>query len=31
MHLQNNANLTVTGTRYIKHDTYVLIDGIRIV
>jgi demethylmenaquinone methyltransferase/2-methoxy-6-polyprenyl-1,4-benzoquinol methylase len=29
MHVQENANLKVTGTRYIKHDTYLLIDGVR--
>lgn len=28
-HIQNNPNLIVTGTRYIKEDTYLLIDGIR--
>ena len=30
MHVQKNRNLKVTGTRYIKHDTYMLIDGVRI-
>jgi ubiquinone/menaquinone biosynthesis C-methylase UbiE len=29
MHVLNNPDLEVTGTRYIKHDTYLLIDGIR--
>jgi demethylmenaquinone methyltransferase/2-methoxy-6-polyprenyl-1,4-benzoquinol methylase len=29
MHVQENANLKVTATRYIKHDTYLLIDGVR--
>ena len=29
MHVQNNANLKVTGTRYIKQDTYLLIEGAR--
>lgn len=29
MHVQNNPNLKVTETRYIKHDTYLLIDGVR--
>ena len=28
-HVQNNPNLIVTGTRYVKEDTYLLIDGIR--
>ncbi len=28
-HVQNNQDLRVTVTRYIKHDTYLLIDGIR--
>jgi ubiquinone/menaquinone biosynthesis C-methylase UbiE len=28
-HVQNNPNLNVTGTRYVKQDTYLLIDGIR--
>jgi len=28
-HVQNNPNLSVTGTRYLKHDTYLLIDGVR--
>lgn len=28
-HIQNNPDLTVTGTRYVKEDTYLLIDGIR--
>ncbi len=28
-HVQNNQDLRVTGTRYIKHDTYLLIDGTR--
>jgi ubiquinone/menaquinone biosynthesis C-methylase UbiE len=27
--IQNNPNLIVTGTRYVKQDTYLLIDGIR--
>jgi ubiquinone/menaquinone biosynthesis C-methylase UbiE len=29
MHVLNNPYLEVTGTRYIKHDTYLLIDGVR--
>ena len=29
MHVQNNVNLKVTGTRYIKDDTYMLIEGVR--
>ena len=29
LHVQNNPNLKVTGTRYLKHDTYLLIDGVR--
>lgn len=29
MHLQRNPSLAVTETRYIKHDTYLLIDGVR--
>ncbi|HXY61337.1 MAG TPA: class I SAM-dependent methyltransferase [Nitrospirota bacterium] len=29
MHVQNNENLRVTGTRYIKKDTYLLIEGTR--
>jgi len=28
-HIQKNPNLAVTGTRYVKQDTYLLIDGIR--
>ncbi len=28
-HVQNNPNLKVTGTRYLKHDTYLLIEGVR--
>ncbi len=28
-YVQNNPNLKVTGTRYLKHDTYLLIDGVR--
>ena len=28
-HVQNHPNLKVTGTRYLKHDTYLLIDGVR--
>ncbi len=28
-HIENNRDLKVTGTRYIKHDTYLLIEGIR--
>ena len=28
-HVRNNANLNVTATSYIKHDTYLLIDGVR--
>jgi demethylmenaquinone methyltransferase/2-methoxy-6-polyprenyl-1,4-benzoquinol methylase len=28
-HVRNNPDLSVTGTRYIKHDTYLLIDGMR--
>jgi len=28
-HVQNNPNLNVTGTRYLKHDTYLLIEGVR--
>jgi hypothetical protein len=28
-HVQNNPKLKVTGTRYLKHDTYLLIDGVR--
>ncbi len=28
-HVQNDPNLKVTGTRYLKHDTYLLIDGFR--
>ncbi len=28
-HVQDNPNLKVTGTRYLKHDTYLLIDGVR--
>ena len=29
MHVQSNANLKVTGTRYVKEDTYLLIEGER--
>lgn len=29
MHVQNNKQLTVTGTRFLKHDTYLLIEGVR--
>ncbi len=29
-HVRNNPNLKVTGTRYLKHDTYLLIEGIRV-
>jgi len=29
LHLQNNPSLKVTGTRYVKHDTYLIIDGVR--
>ncbi len=28
-HVQENPKLKVTGTRFLKHDTYLLIDGIR--
>jgi ubiquinone/menaquinone biosynthesis C-methylase UbiE len=28
-HVQTNPNLKVTGTRYLKHDTYLLIEGVR--
>lgn len=28
-HLQQNPDLHVTGTRYLKHDIYLLIDGVR--
>jgi ubiquinone/menaquinone biosynthesis C-methylase UbiE len=28
-HVQNNPDLRVTGTRYLKHDTYLLIEGVR--
>jgi ubiquinone/menaquinone biosynthesis C-methylase UbiE len=28
-HIQNNPNLKVTRTRYLKHDTYLLIEGVR--
>lgn len=28
-HVQKNPELTVTGTRYLKHDTYLLIEGVR--
>jgi len=28
-HVQNNQDLSVTGTRYVTHDTYLLIDGTR--
>jgi ubiquinone/menaquinone biosynthesis C-methylase UbiE len=29
LHVRNNPDLKVTGTRYVKHDTYMLIEGIR--
>lgn len=29
MHVRNNPDLTVTGTNYIKHDTYLIIEGTR--
>ncbi len=29
LHVQNNPDLKVTGTRYLKHDTYLLIDGMK--
>ena len=29
VHVEKNKDLRVTGTRYIKHDTYLFIDGIR--
>lgn len=29
MHVVNNENLKVTETRYIKQDTYLLIEGVR--
>ncbi len=29
MHVEKNPDLKVTGTRYIKHDTYLLIEGAR--
>lgn len=29
MHVRNNTDLQVVGTRYVKHDTYLLIEGIR--
>lgn len=28
-HVRNNPSLKVTGTRYLKHDTYLLIEGVR--
>ncbi len=28
-HLEKNEDLIVTGTRYLKHDVYLLIDGVR--
>ncbi len=28
-HVQENPKLKVTGTRFLKHDTYLLIDGVR--
>jgi ubiquinone/menaquinone biosynthesis C-methylase UbiE len=28
-HVRANPDLTVTGTRHLKHDTYLLIDGVR--
>jgi ubiquinone/menaquinone biosynthesis C-methylase UbiE len=28
-HVQDNTRLKVTGTRYLKHDIYLLIDGVR--
>jgi hypothetical protein len=28
-HVRNSPNLKVTGTRYVKHDTYLLIEGVR--
>ena len=28
-HVRNNTDLKVTETRYIKHDTYMLIEGLR--
>jgi ubiquinone/menaquinone biosynthesis C-methylase UbiE len=27
LHVKNHPDLVVTGTRYLKHDTYLLIDG----
>jgi len=30
MHVKNNKDLRVTGTRYLKADTYLLIDGMRV-
>ncbi len=29
MHVRNNPDLKVTGTRFVKHDTYMLIEGVR--
>jgi hypothetical protein len=29
-HVQNNKDLKVLGTRYLKADTYLLIDGMRV-
>ena len=26
-HVRNNPDLTVTGTRFVKHDTYLIIQG----
>jgi ubiquinone/menaquinone biosynthesis C-methylase UbiE len=28
-HVRENPDLTVTGTRFVKHDTYMLIEGVR--
>ncbi len=28
-HVQSHPNLKVTGTRYLKHDIYLLIEGVR--
>jgi demethylmenaquinone methyltransferase/2-methoxy-6-polyprenyl-1,4-benzoquinol methylase len=30
MHVQKNTDLKVIGTRYLKHDTYLLIEGVRV-
>jgi len=30
MHVRNNAELKVTGTRFLKQDTYLLIDGMKV-